>query len=152
MSTFTRRLFLRSATVAALALACVAPSLVPAVHAARVDPNSPKGKWAGTFQDENGTLSGNVTLTIANVKSQRGTPIFTTKGSLKLGAAKGSAPGIWSPSERFLTCATIVRRGTAASIAVNLSQDGNTLTGTYGTNTIPNGDNPTAGTVTLTRR
>jgi hypothetical protein len=145
-------MLLRGATLAALTLACTAPVLAPAAHAARVDPNSPKGKWAGTYQDEDGIHSGNVTVTVASVKAQRGTPIFMTKGSMKLGTAKGSSPGFWSPGERMFVCATLVRRGVAASISVTLSQDGNTLTGTYGTNTVPAGDDPHAGTITLSRR
>ena len=147
-----RSLLLRGSTVTVLALACVLPSLAPAAHAARVDPNSPKGKWSGTYQDEDGVHSGNVTLTISKLKAVPGSAGMIPNGSMKLGAAKGKLGGIYSSAERLLTVATMVRRGTAGSIAVTLSQDGNTLTGTYGTNSIPDGGNQHEGTITLSRK
>jgi hypothetical protein len=135
-----------------LATVCVSSLIIPHARAARVNPDSPKGKWVGTYQSEDGMQSGNVTLTITKVKFPRGSSIGAVSGQLKLGSAKGKLAGAYISTARTLGCGTLVRRGTAASLDVVLSGDGNTLTGGYGTNTVPGGGNQVEGTVTLTRR
>lgn len=142
----------RIAAVILLSAACLAITATGDAIAARTDPNSPKGKWAGTYMSEDGMQSGNVTLTITKVKFPPGSGIGAVSGQLKLGSAKGKLAGAYVSTARTLGCGTLVRRGTAASLDVVLSGDGSTLTGGYGTNSVPGGGNQVEGTVTLTRR
>lgn len=149
-STLTRRGFVRAAASLILTGCALAP-LTPALAKKKIDPNSPKGKWTGTYQTPDGTESGSVTLTITTVKKSSAASVRVVRGSLKFGSSAARFAGTYDTVRRLLVGGQIKAKGTVASLAVNLSADGHSLNGTWASSTFPGGGDAKAGTTVLSR-
>jgi hypothetical protein len=149
-SRFTRRHLLHSVTAALVLGACGLAFVQPAAAGKKFDPNSPKGKWQGDFT---GDSTGTCVLTISALKNSASPDVKTLNGAMKFGAVNAKISGVYHVSSRLVVVGQIVRKGTLASIAVTLSSDGQTMSGTWGTTlAVPGGGDNKAGTITLSRK
>jgi hypothetical protein len=135
------------------AVAVLSPTLRPA-SAKPADPNSPKGSFSGTYISDDETLSGPIKLSITSVKNSPVAGTLQVKGKLTIGSKVKNKPytGTYMVADRSIVGGTLVPRGYAGSFSGTLSQDGKTLTGEWGYNTIPQDSDQHQGTATMSRR